>query len=275
MNLNLFYKPAFQLRFFTGLVLIPLVLLFLYLARPLWLGTLLLVMLIIAGREWSKLIPLKAGLLQGVFIASLLVAVKLAFIIPLIWLWTVIFLWGLLLVAVIFFPNSQMIWGFEPLVASFALLLLPILAYPLVTIYNNPQGCDLLVYLFCLVWATDIGAYLVGKQRGMHRFIVNVSPNKTLEGALGGLTMGLFVAILGYIYFRPVEVTMAWFGLALVVILISMLGDLFISMLKRRVHVKDTGKLFPGHGGLLDRLDSFIAALPFFYIGMHYYLTGI
>lgn len=141
-------------------------------------------------------------------------------------------------------------------------------------LYQLEQGRDLVVYLLCLVWATDIGAYLAGKQWGKHKLIPDVSPGKTQEGALGGMAMAMLVTIVGCIYFNPYSVGI-WFVISFVTILISMLGDLFMSMLKRRAKVKDTGGIFPGHGGMLDRLDSLIAASPILYCGLLYMNPGL
>jgi phosphatidate cytidylyltransferase len=112
-----------------------------------------------------------------------------------------------------------------------------------------------------------VGAYLVGKKWGKHKLIPQVSPGKSWEGALGGFILSMLIGALGYSYFHPVDM-MAWFILAALTVTASMFGDLFISILKRRSHLKDTGALIPGHGGILDRLDSLLAGLPLFYFGI-------
>ena len=136
-------------------------------------------------------------------------------------------------------------------------------------IYGDPQGKHLIVYLLCLVWATDTGAYLGGKRWGSIKLIPNVSPGKTLEGACSGFLFAMMVASIAYFCFKP-HAILPWYSLAIAIALISMLGDLSISMLKRRTQVKDTGSIFPGHGGVLDRIDSLIAAAPLFYCGLQY-----
>ena len=134
-------------------------------------------------------------------------------------------------------------------------------------LFHHEQGRLLMVYLLVLVWATDIGAYMFGKLWGKHRLIPQVSPGKTWEGSLGGLLLALGVGWVGWVYFYPQHMSV-WFAQAGVLIGIAMLGDLWISMLKRRVQIKDTGHILPGHGGVLDRLDSLLASLPFFYFFM-------
>lgn len=122
------------------------------------------------------------------------------------------------------------------------------------------------LYLFLVVAAADVGAYFAGRHLGRVKLAPRISPGKTWEGLLGGLVL---VALVG-------AVGAAWFGvplrglvaLALAVAGISVVGDLGISMLKRGAGLKDTGQLFPGHGGVLDRIDSLLAAIPLYVLGL-------
>lgn len=257
----------FKQRFWTALVLIPLVLLLIKQASPWVLGCLTMVFVIAAGWEWLMLIPLTQRLGQGLFLVFLGVCSWLCMSFLSAWLVVGLLMWGLIAIAVLTYPRSQTIWGKPWVVGAVCVVLLPLVSGVIAAIYHQPQGQDLIIYLFGLVWATDIGAYLVGNQWGAHRLIPQVSPGKTVEGAFGGVVLAMLVAGLGLIWFSP-AFSVAWFGLALGTVLISIMGDLFISMLKRRCHLKDTGALFPGHGGVLDRLDSFIAAAPLFYAGL-------
>lgn len=281
----------FKQRLLTTLALVPLVLMAIYYASPSVLIGLMGVLIALLSWEWLSLIPMHSTVLQGgrslaslgttyrvlgttyrvlgMMYKVLFVCLTLGLIWPAIywlelWLKADLLFWGLILLAVATFPKSQTIWGF-PVAVSFAcLFLLPLLASASRALYYQPHGQDLIVYLLCLVWAADIGAYLAGKQWGRHKLIPAVSPGKTLEGVLGGLALVLFVSGVGYFYFKP-KYGFIWIITAIMIALISILGDLFISMLKRRVNVKDTGYIIPGHGGVLDRLDSLIAALPWFY----------
>jgi len=175
--------------------------------------------------------------------------------------------WIFICIAIITFPDSQRYWGYPFIVATIFLLLLPLFGQSLIHLYYLPLGKGLLVYLLCLIWASDVGAYVTGKRLGKHKLIPQVSPGKSWEGALGGGILAMIVAVIGCIYFRPASLG-NWFLLAALTVTISIFGDLFISILKRRCHLKDTGSLIPGHGGILDRLDSLIAALPLFYFGL-------
>lgn len=133
------------------------------------------------------------------------------------------------------------------------------------------QSCGLVLIVFILIWLNDTGAYLVGSAIGKRKLFPRLSPGKTVEGFLGGIFLGIAVSIIllhtGVTYrligfpfiFGPWEVA---FGLPIVVGISGTLGDLFESMLKRSVNVKDSGKLIPGHGGILDRIDSMLFAMP-------------
>lgn len=257
----------FRQRLLTALILIPLVLMAIFYASN---STLILLVLILTaglGWEWLQLIPVKSLLSRCAFIAILLGLVWPAVHYLHAWLIVDLIAWSVILIAVVTFPASQVVWGYPFLVAVACLLLLPPVAGSMMALYQQTQGKEFIVYLLCLIWACDIGAYLAGKQWGQHKLIPKVSPGKTIEGALGGVGLTLIVAGFGFIYFQ-VEHLVMWFAQAVGIACISILGDLFISMLKRRSNIKDTGFIFPGHGGVLDRLDSLIAALPLFYL-MH------
>jgi phosphatidate cytidylyltransferase len=119
-----------------------------------------------------------------------------------------------------------------------------------------------------LVWAADIGAYFAGKRFGTTRLAPRISPNKTTAGAWGALVVAGFVALVGaWLLGMRGAALVALLALALLSVLASILGDLVESLLKRQANVKDSGTLFPGHGGLLDRLDSVFAAVPVFVAG--------
>lgn len=263
----------FKQRLLTTLVLVPLVLLAIYFANRWAFGAAVLLLLLICATEWWHLIPLKSWGMKLLFLAAIGGMVVLTHYGLDYWLWAGLIVWGLIFIAVVSFPASQPMWGHPWLVAVAGLFLLSLFGQSMMRLFLQPQGRDLLVYLLFLVWAADIGAYLAGKQWGRHKLIPAVSPGKTFEGAMGGFLFSLLIALLAYFYFKPQSI-LAWFLVAILTTLISMLGDLFISMLKRRVKLKDTGQLIPGHGGVLDRLDSLIAALPFFYFGLSLFAAG-
>lgn len=116
------------------------------------------------------------------------------------------------------------------------------------------------VGLLTIVWLTDSGAYLVGKMFGKRPFYNNVSPNKTLEGAIGGCVIGFMWSILFFNLDDSLPDPMKNFILSLAIVIFAVYGDLFVSGMKRIGGVKDSGRLFPGHGGALDRFDSILPA---------------
>jgi len=148
-----------------------------------------------------------------------------------------------------------------------------------------PLVCLILIYavnplfalaLFIFVWVNDTFAYLVGIKFGKHKLFERISPKKTWEGFFGGLVFAIFAGFLLYHWsygshpnphicdcvVYPLTTIIKWTGLAIVVVIFGTIGDLFESYLKRSLNVKDSGTILPGHGGLLDRLDSILFAAP-------------
>ena len=137
---------------------------------------------------------------------------------------------------------------------------------------SQPNGHQWLLLALFLVWAADSGAYFAGRHLGgklfKRRLAPRISPNKTIEGLLGGLLLALVVAIVGALLIGAAPAQLpAITAVALATVLFSVVGDLFESLLKRQVGMKDSGNLIPGHGGVLDRVDSVLAALPVFALG--------
>ncbi|MBF7687165.1 phosphatidate cytidylyltransferase [Acinetobacter rathckeae] len=129
-----------------------------------------------------------------------------------------------------------------------------------------------LMYLFLLVWTADSGAYFVGRKLGKRPMVPHVSPKKTIEGLCGGLLTSLIIiVVVQSIYLDHLNLRQhsAFLLLSLLTVLASVLGDLIESMLKRRAGVKDSGTLLPGHGGILDRIDSLLTAAPVFAAGIY------
>ena len=123
-------------------------------------------------------------------------------------------------------------------------------------------GPALVMSVLAIVWAADVGAYFTGRQFGRIKLAPTVSPNKTWEGVIGGLTCATLVAAFDGVWLGFNG--LVWSAIGLATALVSIVGDLTVSMFKRRVGLKDSGRLLPGHGGVLDRIDSLTSALPVF-----------
>ena len=132
-------------------------------------------------------------------------------------------------------------------------------------------GSIVLLFLF-LLWSMDTGAYIAGNLMGKHKLLPKVSPNKTVEGLLGGLFLMLIILAVGiWILNLPRSSWLILIATSIVMGVFSVLGDLFESMYKRMANVKDSGAMIPGHGGILDRLDSLFAAAPLFALALIFF----
>jgi len=132
-------------------------------------------------------------------------------------------------------------------------------------LFGTLAGPKLVVLVFCLLWVNDIFAYLTGKLFGRHKLFSRISPGKTIEGSIGGLVFTMVSLIVFCHYSQWFPITHA-IGLAAIAVVFGTLGDLCESMLKRQAGVKDSGKLIPGHGGILDRFDSIMFSVPFIFV---------
>ena len=135
---------------------------------------------------------------------------------------------------------------------------------------HSAFGGVVLLYMLTLVWLADIGAYFAGRRFGKNKMAPSISPGKTWEGVIGGIVVNLlWMALIFWLSDDWLEIGLAaYLMIGVATILISIVGDLFVSILKREAGVKDSGKLLPGHGGILDRIDSVIAATPVFVSGL-------
>ena len=184
-----------------------------------------------------------------------------------------------LFVAFVFFNYSSNIVPFDSIRAklttwTIGFICLFIACNALIYITKMPEIGDLwrywLLTVFLLIWSADSFAYFAGKRWGKHKFAVAISPKKTLEGVLGGLLGTLVVGVL--LYYTIINVIICedycdltlvqWLVIVTLITGLSVFGDLFESLFKRRANIKDSGRIIPGHGGLFDRLDSFIMTLP-------------
>jgi phosphatidate cytidylyltransferase len=153
----------------------------------------------------------------------------------------------------------------EPAVVAFGPLYIGLCLGHLLLIRAMPEGEFLIFGLFLITWAADTGAYYVGTSLGRHKLAPSISPNKTIEGVAGGLVAAVLAASLAQIWFLPSLTNTDCVALGCLLTIAGLLGDLAESAMKRGAGVKDSGSLIPGHGGMLDRLDSLLFTAPAFY----------
>ncbi|MDD2559991.1 MAG: phosphatidate cytidylyltransferase [Bacteroidales bacterium] len=151
---------------------------------------------------------------------------------------------------------------FGQIYISLAMVLLMRMAF-LPSIQDNGNYHPvLLMSFFVLVWIADTSAYVIGSLFGKHKLFERISPKKTWEGFIGELIITIAAAVPAAHWFPEIFSLGEWMGFAAVIVVFGLLGDLFESLIKRTVQVKDSGNLIPGHGGLLDRMDTVLLAIP-------------
>lgn len=171
---------------------------------------------------------------------------------------------------VISYPKSAVFLTSSSVRLLLGVLLLVPLWVGLISLKQQPYHNFVILYVFVLVWVADIGAYFAGRRFGKKKLAVKVSPGKSWAGFYGGLIAvmltALVVLFIVHTQLKPVTETFIWqlLLMSFLTALVSVLGDLFESMLKRHVGFKDSSALLPGHGGVLDRVDSLAAAVPVF-----------
>jgi phosphatidate cytidylyltransferase len=232
-------------------------------------------LVMMAAWEWSKLIKINSTASRVLYLIALAVTLtSLGLWVDLpdsfqpqraqtvmlgaVTLWAVIFLW------VQGYPSSSILWSPRPVLGVLGLLLLGFTWLSVVSILASDYArWGLLVGVIIVVLA-DVGGFVAGKLFGKHKLAPLVSPGKTWEGFLGGMIFQL-ILIVGLAVYLPPEISIVKLLLLVFpVALYSVVGDLFESMIKRNSGVKDSGALLPGHGGVLDRIDGIMAALPLY-----------
>ena len=165
----------------------------------------------------------------------------------------------------------------SPLKIALGVLIIPAAVFSMWAVHGSSNGAQWLMYGLALIWVADIGAYFSGKKFGKNKLAEYISPGKTIEGFVGALVLtSIYTLICGFYYFELA------FGQIIILLLtslflafISVVGDLYESVLKREVGLKDSGKILPGHGGILDRIDSVLAAMPVFSVALHYSIQPV
>ncbi len=264
-------------RLITALILAPIVLWAVLIVPNQYLMLLLALLTLVGGYEWVKLAGVTRRLEQWLLLLCLALCMAgLAYLSFMrmdwvLWIMSANALWWLVvLVRLRRFTGAEVLQGVNPYQLIEGLIVLVPAWLALVIIHRMPpDGPVLLVFLLLLIWSADIGAYFSGRRWGRVKLAPRVSPGKTREGVYGGMAAAVVCGLL-LAWWRDWELTSypLVLALSLLTALVSVVGDLFVSMLKRLRGVKDSGALLPGHGGLLDRIDSLTAAAPLFLLGL-------
>lgn len=284
-------------RIITALILATLITAAVILLPADYFSLLMGIIVLLAAQEWCQLIGINALLKKTLFFLALLIpmlglhfwtqileALAAVFDYPDIRTYSGILEW-LVIPPILFWVLAMLLIrnvpskllalelkiGYKALIGWFVLLMVWLFFTRLRAFY----GAEMAMYFLILIWVADISAYFSGKKWGTIKLSPEISPGKTVTGMRGALISAAICAVilsvlLSIIYHRPISFIIAtdFVLLSALTVLISIYGDLFFSVVKRQRGVKDSGHLLPGHGGILDRIDSIIAATPFFYAGI-------
>ncbi len=258
-------------RVITALLLAPILILLIYFLPNLYFNLLFALIIGFAAWEWSLLSKLSSTALRLMYVALTLIVMWLSYqFIPIIWALTIAAVWWVFALFLIFCYsqlNGRM--DEKPWIKSFIGLMVLVPCWlGFAYLHGLKKGPDAVMFVLLIVWAMDSCAYFAGKMWGRHKLAKTVSPGKTYEGVLGGLVGTVFICLFAswMLHITPAKLLYVVL-LAIVVAAMSVVGDLFESMLKRQANLKDSGSILPGHGGMLDRIDSLCAAVPIFALG--------
>ena len=270
--MNTTTKPSnLQLRVITALIALPLTLFLLFWLPTLMLAGIVLLLLGVGLLEWARLSDAGTPMLVTLFAAYVLLgpgvfAARVYASIDLVTLLLVLaaLFWCLALAMVLRFPASGRLLPPIPRGVTGAFVLA--CAWLAFTHLKQIGGEWLIVWLLSIVWIADSAAYFGGRRWGRRKLAPHVSPGKTIEGAFTGIVAAVIVAapvgVLTADLFNFPQEAIFWVLASFGMVMLSILGDLFVSLLKRIAGAKDSGGLFPGHGGVLDRLDSLLPTMP-------------
>lgn len=256
-------------RIITALILIPIALAVLFFLPPQYFFMLTALIALVGAWEWCNLLMVKKKSARFLYLFLIALTLLGAAFVPVTLIFILAFIWWIVAtVLIVLYPRATrwaqtIYWR----AAMGIVVLVPCWA-AINYIRNQADGTFALLFLFILIWGADSVAYFAGKKWGKTKLAPNVSPGKSIQGAGAALIFSI-IFTMAILWFNEIPLrfwTWAIF-LSVITIVFSIIGDLFESMLKRQVNLKDSSRLLPGHGGLLDRIDSLTAAAPVFALG--------
>ncbi len=255
-------------RLCTAMVLIPGVIALVFYTPRVPFALITLLVYLLAAWEWSNFLGIQQKRWRFAYMGCMFILLFGLKVVPKhLWILLACSWWGCAAYLVAWYPRVKQVWSRPTglVLMSIATLI------PFYLVLNLLQqvhvGPWLLMYLLLLVWSADTGAYCAGKRWGKHKLAPHVSPGKTWEGVAGAVVLALAVGIvIPLTCFPQLSLLIpSWSKqiiLIVIVVVASIVGDLLESMLKRERGIKDSGRCLPGHGGILDRIDGLLAALP-------------
>lgn len=263
-------------RIITAILMAAGFVVILFYVSPLVFSLAIVPVILLAGWEWTTLLKIRILKIRILFLFCLFLSLlgsafwlglaeqflferAQILLLGVVGLWAVMFLW------VQGYPSSAILWSPTPVLSMLGIVLLSATWVSITTVMLYADGKLLLLFGILIVVLADVGGFIIGKLFGKRKLAALVSPGKTWEGFFGGI---LFQSTLiaSLFLLLPEKLTPLTIACIFAVALFSVLGDLFESMVKRHSGVKDSGTLLPGHGGVLDRVDGVMAALPMYAI---------
>jgi phosphatidate cytidylyltransferase len=256
-------------RLLTAVILLLIIIAIVWFLKSAVFAAVMAIFFVVGGWEWARLVGLNSVFwrLGYTFLVILLLFIAY-FCPPAPWFYGAFVLWLWDAAAILSYEYDACLLGFQlPWIKALCGLVMLVACWKGVVLLQAASPWWLIISL-CLCWLTDTGAYFAGRHWGAHALAPRISPKKTWEGFWGGLLLAVAVIAVGS-FFLPITPRQRIFFLILIIIctLFAVVGDLFVSLLKRQAGLKDSGRLLPGHGGLLDRVDSTICVAPIFALG--------
>lgn len=260
-------------RILTALVLVSVIAVCLFAENALGWQALVTLFIIVAWWEWINLANSRSLSLKTVISTALLPVcayVFYSFELPVVSVVVMAVLW-LILLTVTLQPKFQRMALFWSDVSKLFIgsIVLAFAWSSLIWFKQQPQGPWWILGFLLIIWLADSGAYFAGRRFGKNKLAPSVSPGKTIEGMLGGLSLVVIYVVILKVNLPVWLESYTVIPMAIIIAIVSVGGDLYESWLKRLCNIKDSGNILPGHGGVLDRIDSLIAALPFMVLSYH------